>query len=100
LEQWVDRLAQYAMTKHGLAGALQKAAQRETQLSAEIYESIVQALARLLDAAGQAGIVRAELDPDDVILALAGLWQIDPSSDWKPRARAVYRIIMSGLEPR
>jgi hypothetical protein len=44
--------------------------------------------------------VRAGLNPDDVILAFAGLWEIDPASDWKTRARALYRLVFTGLEAR
>jgi hypothetical protein len=45
-----------------------------------------------------AGVVRAGLDPDDVILALAGLWEIDPATDWKARARALYDLVFTGLK--
>jgi hypothetical protein len=47
-----------------------------------------------------AGEVRAGLSPDDVILAFAGLWEIDPASDWKTRTRALYRLVFTGLEAR
>jgi len=58
---------------------------------------MVGALARLLSAAEQAGDIRPGLDPDDVILALAGLWEIDPSTDWKRRARRLYDVVFIGL---
>ena len=66
LRQWVDRLAQYAMTKHGLASALGSATNSETPLYAETYGLIVTALARLLSACEEAGSVRPGLDADDV----------------------------------
>jgi len=44
------------------------------------------------------GVVRAGLDPDDVILALAGLWEIDPATDWKARARILYDLVFTGLK--
>jgi hypothetical protein len=58
---------------------------------------IVGALGRLLAAAEQAGLVRAGLDPDDVILALAGLWEIDPRTDWRARASRLYDLVFTGL---
>ena len=103
LERWVARLAQYAMTKHGLAQALRTVTASEISedsLFAETYQPIVAALGRLLSAAEAAGVVRAGLNPDDVILAFAGLWEIDPTSDWKMRARALYRLVFTGLEAR
>lgn len=99
LREWVARLAQYAMTKHGLADAIRAAASPGSDLFRETYAPIVGALGRLLAAAGHAGTVRDGLDPDDVIVALAGLWQIDPSTDWKARAARLYELVFTGLRP-
>ena len=99
LEQWVARLAQYAMTKHGLAGALRAASRSETELLAETYEPVVAALGRLLVAAEAAGKVRAGLNPDEVILALAGLWELDPAGDWQTQAQRLYQLVFAGLRP-
>ena len=43
LRQWVDRLAQYAMTKHGLAQALRAATGSSSPMFAGIYAPIVAA---------------------------------------------------------
>ncbi len=98
LISWVDRLAAYAMTKHGLADALQSASAPGTQLFAETYQPIVDALGRLLAAAEAEGFVRPGLDPDDVILSLAGLWQIDPTSDWRATASRLFDLVLMGLK--
>jgi AcrR family transcriptional regulator len=97
LAEWVARLARYAMTKHGLADALRAASAPGTELFTETYEPIVAALARLLTAAEHAGAVRAGLDANDVVLALAGLWQLDPTTDWKHRAQRLYELVVAGL---
>ncbi|HXB50543.1 MAG TPA: TetR/AcrR family transcriptional regulator [Streptosporangiaceae bacterium] len=99
LREWVARLAQYAMTKHGLADAIRAAASPSSDLFGETYAPIVGALGRLLAAAEQVGAVRHGLDPDDVILALAGLWEIDPRTDWKARAGRLYELVFAGLRP-
>ncbi len=99
LRSWVERLARYAVTKHGLADALRKATTPGNDLSStDTYDSIVAALDRLLQANISAGTLRPDLDADDVILALAGLWQLDPASDWKAQAERIYDIVLSGLE--
>jgi AcrR family transcriptional regulator len=97
LGEWVERLAQYAMTKHGLADALGAATNSDTPLYAETYDLIVTALAKLLSACEESGSIRPGLEADDVLLALAGLWEIDPKSDWKGRTRRIYEIVFSGL---
>ena len=100
LRSWVDRLARYAVTKHGLADALRKATTPGSDLSStDTYGAIVAALDRLLQANISAGTLRPALDADDVILALAGLWQLDPASDWKAQAQRIYDIILGGLRP-
>jgi AcrR family transcriptional regulator len=99
LRNWVERLAGYAVTKHGLADALRKATSPGNDLSStDTYDAIVGALDRLVQANIAAGTLRAGLDADDVILALAGLWQLDPASDWQGQARRIYDIVLSGLE--
>lgn len=97
LQQWIDRLAQYAMTKHGLADALGSATNSDTALYTETYSLILTALTKLLTACENDGSIRPGLEPADVLLSLAGLWEIDPSSDWKARARGLYNIVFSGL---
>jgi AcrR family transcriptional regulator len=98
LRGWVERLARYAVTKHGLADALRKATSPGSELSADTYGAIVAALDRLLQANIRAGTLRPDLDAEDVILALAGLWQLDPASDWRAQAQRVYDIVLGGLQ--
>lgn len=98
LRSWVERLARYAVTKHGLADALRKATRPGSELSADTYNAIVAALDRLLQANIRAGTLRPDLDAEDVILALAGLWQLDPASDWRAQALRVYDIVLGGLQ--
>jgi hypothetical protein len=35
--------------------------------------------------------------PDDFVLAIAGLWQIDPHESWQPRAARLLDLVMDGL---
>lgn len=100
LRSWVERLARYAVTKHGLADALRKATTPGSDLSStDTYDAIVAALDRLLQANISAGTLRPGLDANDVILALAGLWQLDPASDWRAQAERISDIVLGGLQP-
>jgi len=100
LRTWVERLASYAVTKHGLADALRKATSPGSDLSStDTYNAIVAALDQLLQANIAAGTLRPGLDGEDVILALAGLWQLDPKSDWQAQAKRIYDIVLGGLQP-
>jgi AcrR family transcriptional regulator len=99
LRSWVERLARYAVTKHGLADALRKATTPGNDLSSTgTYGAIVATLDRLLQANISTGTLRPGLNADDVILALAGLWQLDPASDWRAQAQRIYDIVLGGLQ--
>jgi AcrR family transcriptional regulator len=98
LRIWVEHLARYAVTKHGLADALRKATTPGSDLSStDTYTVIVAALDRLLQANIAAGTLRPDVTAEDVILALAGLWQLDPTSDWSAQAQRIYGIVLGGL---
>jgi AcrR family transcriptional regulator len=97
LREWMERLAQYGMTKVGLADVLDSVASHES-LAAEAYEPIVGALTMLLRANEAAGTIRAGLDPDDVLLMLGFLWRIDPTSDWRARSNRLLDLLMDGLQ--
>ncbi|MFJ9031624.1 TetR/AcrR family transcriptional regulator [Streptomyces sp. NPDC102274] len=97
LREWMDRLAQYAMTKAGLAGALRNTTGKYGSLGQLGHEPVARAVTLLLNANEEAGTVRPGLTPDDFVLAIAGLWQLDPHSDWQPRATRLLDLVMDGL---
>ncbi|WP_240677028.1 TetR/AcrR family transcriptional regulator [Actinacidiphila soli] len=97
LREWMDRLAQYAMAKAGLADALRKTTSKYGSLAQLGHGPVTQAVTLLLNANERAGIIRPGLTPDDFVLAIAGLWQIDPHSDWQPRATRLLDLVMDGL---
>jgi AcrR family transcriptional regulator len=97
LERWVARLAQYAMTKQGLARALQAATTQPAESFPDTYEPIVGALARLISAAEHAGSIKSGLRADDAILLFAGLFQMDPGTDWKAQSARLYSLVFEGL---
>ncbi|WP_455568594.1 TetR/AcrR family transcriptional regulator [Streptomyces inhibens] len=97
LREWMDRLAQYAMAKAGLADAMRQATSAHGSLAALGRGSVTSAVALLLKANEEAGTIRPGVTPDDFVLAIAGLWQIDPHSDWQSRAGRLLDLVMDGL---
>ncbi|MFJ9683142.1 TetR/AcrR family transcriptional regulator [Streptomyces sp. NPDC101194] len=97
LREWMDRLAQYAMAKAGLADALRRTTSQYGSLAQLGHGPVTRAVTLLLKANEDAGTVRPGLTPDDFLLAIAGLWQIDPHSDWQPRATRLLDLVMDGL---
>lgn len=97
LREWMDRLAQYAMTKAGLADALREATAARGTLKNVAHGPLTEAVALLLDANERAGTIRAGVSADDFMLAIAGLWLVDPRTDWRSRAARLLDLVMDGL---
>ncbi|WP_030673230.1 TetR/AcrR family transcriptional regulator [Streptomyces sp. NRRL B-1347] len=96
LREWMTRLARYSMTKAGLAQAMGKATAYGS-FAALGHGPLTSAIALLLTANDAAGTIRPGLTPDDFLLAIAGLWHIDPDSDWQARVDQLLDIVMDGL---
>lgn len=97
LREWMDRLAQYAMAKAGLADAMRKATSTLGTLAGVGHGPVTSAVTLLLKANEEAGTIRPGVTPDDFLLAIAGLWQIDPHGDWQSRAGRLLDLVMDGL---
>lgn len=97
LREWMDRLAQYAMAKAGLADAMRKATSACGTLAALGHGPVTSAITRLLEANEEAGTIRPGVTLDDFMLAIAGLWQLDPHGDWQTRSGRLLDLVMDGL---
>ncbi|ULR48641.1 TetR/AcrR family transcriptional regulator [Streptomyces deccanensis] len=97
LREWMDGLARYAMAKAGLAEALRTAAATTGGSAKPGYPRFLAAIDLLLDANHEAGTIRPGVTADDFLLAIAGVWQLDPRSDWRPRADRLFDLVMRGL---
>ncbi|TPQ16749.1 TetR/AcrR family transcriptional regulator [Streptomyces sporangiiformans] len=97
LREWMDRLAQYAMAKAGLADAMRQATSAPGSPAKPGHGPVSEAIALLLRANEEVGTIRPGMTPDDFLLAIAGLWHIDPHGDWQTRAGRLLDLVMDGL---
>ncbi|MFF4053929.1 TetR/AcrR family transcriptional regulator [Streptomyces chartreusis] len=97
LRTWMDRLAEFAMTKVGLADAMRLATCAPGGPAKPSPTPITEAAELLLRTAEEAGTIRPGVTTDDFILAIAGLWQMTPTQDWRPRAARLLDLVMDGL---
>ena len=97
LRSWMNCLAEYAMTKAGLAKAIQQAAATHEFPGKAGYASVEAAAERLLRANENAGTIRQGVTTDDFFLAIAGIWQIDSRGEWQPRLSRLMDLVMDGL---
>ncbi|MFI5688064.1 TetR/AcrR family transcriptional regulator [Streptomyces sp. NPDC051636] len=97
LRAWMDRLAEFAMTKAGLAEAIRQATSAPGSPGRPAHTPVTSAAELLLRACEEAGTIRPGVTADDFLLAIAGLWQIDPRDDWQSRATRLLDLVMDGL---
>lgn len=97
LREWMDCLAEYAMTKAGLATAIRQAASTYEFPGKSGYAPVQTAAESLLRANEKAGTIRGGVTHDDFFLAIAGIWQIDSQSEWRPRLARLMNLVMDGL---
>ncbi|MET8944000.1 TetR/AcrR family transcriptional regulator [Streptomyces sp. NPDC004542] len=97
LRAWMDRLAEFAMTKAGLADAIRQATSAPGSPGKPAPTPVTSAAELLLRACEQAGTIRPGVTGDDFLLAIAGLWQIDSQDGWRSRATRLLDLVMDGL---
>ncbi|WEO99498.1 TetR/AcrR family transcriptional regulator [Streptomyces sp. FXJ1.172] len=97
LRAWMDRLAEFAMTKAGLADAIRQVTSAPGSPAKPPHTPVTSAAELLLRANEQAGTIRPGVTGDDFLLAIAGLWQLPPHDDWRPRANRLLDLVMDGL---
>ncbi|MEK1942299.1 MAG: TetR/AcrR family transcriptional regulator [Pseudomonas sp.] len=97
LREWMDCLAEYAMTKAGLAAAIRQAASIHAFPGKSGYAPVQTAAELLLRANEKAGTIRSGVTHDDFFLAITGIWQVDAQSEWRPRLDRLMNLVMDGL---
>lgn len=97
LRAWMDRLAEFAMTKAGLADAIRQVTGAPGSPAKPTHTPVTSAAELLLRANEEAGTIRPGITADDFVLAIAGLWQLDPHDDWRSRAARLLDLVMDGL---
>ncbi|GLY16304.1 TetR/AcrR family transcriptional regulator [Kineosporia rhizophila] len=96
LRHWLDRLAAYGRIKHGAAAAVRAATRAD--LSAEYYAETLTTIGTLLHAGQEQGLLRADVDAQDVLLLVGFLWRV-PNEDWEARTAHLLDLVMDGLRP-
>jgi AcrR family transcriptional regulator len=95
LGEWLDLFADFLMTKHGLAAALQSDDQFDA-LHAEFIHQLLPVCSHLLHSAETAGDIRAGIDPYHLMRAVGNLCIGDETDD-RYDARAMVRLLVDGL---
>ena len=97
LRQWLLLFVDYMATKHGMYEALNSIVGGTSDLYSASTAQVKQAIAGLTDRAVASGEIRLNLDPLDLLRALAGVANISSGPDGKQAAKRMVDILIAGI---
>jgi AcrR family transcriptional regulator len=97
LDRWLQRYIDFIAAKRGLSAALHSGNPAFASLPIYFQEKLRPALQGLLDAAAKAGKVRADLDPVELLLAVARLCAPNDQGGINEQSRRMVGLLVDGL---
>ncbi|MFD8949834.1 TetR/AcrR family transcriptional regulator [Streptomyces xanthophaeus] len=97
LRQWTDLFVDFLVTKHGLADALQSDSDRFAALHAYFLDRLLPVCAQLLEAAVEAGDIRAGTQPYELMRGIGNLC-IGRDNDPRYDPRRLVALLLQGLQ--
>jgi AcrR family transcriptional regulator len=99
LREWLRLSVDYIATKNLIAPALNSMVGGPSQLYATSGELMKAAIRNLVSSAMASGDIRPDLDPFDLLRALAGVANVAASPDWEASAKRLIDILLLGSKP-
>lgn len=100
LHAWMRLCIDYVATKKVMAPALAATVDGGCELRESSITRIVEAMLLLVDRAIASGEIRKDVDPNDLLRAMAGFTYGNNSPDWQASAIRLVDILMDGLRLR
>jgi AcrR family transcriptional regulator len=100
LREWLLLFVDYIATKHGMHEVLNSIVGGTSDLYSASTVQVKQAIAKLVERAVVSGDIRLELDPLDLLRALAGVANIGLGPDGERAAKRLVDILIAGVRMR
>jgi len=97
---WMDRFADYVATKRGMADTLRALIAEGTITRSQTRAGLTAAIARLLDAGAAAGALRGDVEPEDVLSSIVGVFLTTGAPEQRAQAARMLDLLMDGLRTR
>ena len=97
LEEFMQRFVAYVATKKGLATHLKTVVSADSDLFASSQERMNATITGLVEAAVASGGIRKDVDPADLLRALAGVCMTTDMSQSQEQPCRISRLLMDGL---
>jgi AcrR family transcriptional regulator len=95
--RWMDRFVDYMTTKRGMADALRAVIASGRNPYEQSRGPLIAAITTLLEAAGQAGTLRRDIEPADVLASLGGVSLTAGEPAQREQAGRLLDLLMDGL---
>ena len=96
LRQWMDLFGSWLATKRGMLGTLLAGADRDGKHAASRHQ-VIAAINALLDAGRANGAVRHDIDSEDLVASLVGIFTVAGDSAQHAQAARLLDLLMDGL---
>lgn len=100
LRIWMDRYALFVAAKHAMRDALRIALTSPTASRPETRARVRDIVARFVAAGAADGTIRADVEPDDVTVCLAGAVLMTATSTDAGQLSRLLNLLLDGLRPR
>jgi AcrR family transcriptional regulator len=100
LREWLLLFVDYMATKHGMHEVLNSIVGGTSDLYSASTAQMKQAIAKLVDRAVASGDIRLDLDPLDLLRALAGVANIGLGPNGERAAKSLVDILVAGVRTR
>ena len=97
---WMDRVVRYLITKRGMAEALRAVLASGGNPFADSRERLLEAIGSLLRAGAEAGTIRADALPADVLASLSGVSLVAGQPHQQEQAGRLLDLLMDALRYR
>jgi AcrR family transcriptional regulator len=100
LRDWMGRFVEYISTKNGMADSLHAVLSADDGLRLHTRAMLAEAIATMMQAGVAQGTIRADLDPQDVMMSLGGITLITAHEGQRELADRLIDILVDGLRIR
>ncbi|KAA2235660.1 TetR/AcrR family transcriptional regulator [Salinarimonas soli] len=97
LRRWLRANVEFVATKKGMVAALALAVDKRSDLTALSFERLTEAVGGLLERAAQAGEIRSDIGPEDVLRALIGMCYLHDKPGWQTSVLRLVDVFVDGL---
>lgn len=97
LRRWMRSVVEFVATKKGMSAALALAAKASPDLTAYSFDRLARAVGALLRRAVEAGEMRADISPEDLLRVLFGICYTHDQPGWQENVLRLVDVFVDGL---